>query len=131
MNELVKNGIINLLSISIASLILLFLAEYDITLIFNQYLLGFIIVCTIAAIFINRYLAGIWGNALSVFIAILAVGFVWSLIFNKPIANSPLFVVMAVPAAISNIVIWKFWKAEPSPAKKHSRHLNLKNVIKI
>ncbi|MCX6819328.1 MAG: hypothetical protein NT129_05030 [Candidatus Aenigmarchaeota archaeon] len=126
MNELVKNGIINLLSISIASLILLFLAEYDITLIFNQYLLGFIIVCAIAAVFINRYLAGIWGSALSVFIAILAVGFVWSLIFNKPIANSPLFVVMAVPAAISNIVIWKLWKAEPSPAKKHSRHLNLK-----
>ena len=130
MNELVRVGIINLLSLSISSLILLLIAEYNIALIFHPYLLGFIIACTIVAVIINIRIAGLWGNALSIFISIMAVGFIWSLVFSKPLANSPLFSVLAIPSSIFSLIIWKIWNKETNIANKQTnRHLAaLKNI---
>jgi hypothetical protein len=119
MNELVKKVIITFLSIFISSLILLLLAEYSLFLIFYPYLLGFIIACTIVAVIINIRIAGLWGNALSIFISIMAVGFIWSLVFSKPLANSPLFSVLAVPSSIFSLIIWKI---EPNLEKIKTKY---------
>lgn len=109
MEALLRRGIIDFLSIFLSSLILLYFAEWLLLpYIFHPIMIGFITVSTLIAVLISRLIKSLenfWGNAVSVFMAVIITAF----FFSWFSVDTVLFVIWAIPASMISIVIWKIW----------------------